>query len=227
MDIPFRDKGSPYLLLFYRQIKPSREEKKEVYTRSQEQQPSPPAAPKFGFQSVDPQPIRSRKTYAQRVEEETKERQKMQEVEELNVPSSLMQGNDQEGGEEMSAYDRVMARSRRQGEGLNQFFGSVMAKRAGQPTAPVDNETTPEAIAETQETIEGPVEEEEEEEEEEEQPVARVPRSQEEIDGMNNWLGDAWEKRLKEMGHSAKGGSPYAKLRVGKGKERQESNAAE
>jgi hypothetical protein len=44
---------------------------------------------------------------------------------------------------------------------------------------------------------------------------------------VNDYLENAWDKRLREMGHGANGGSPYAKLRASKGKERQESTAPE
>lgn len=125
----------------------------------------------------------------------------------------------------MSAYDRVMARSRKQGESLNKLFGTITARRAGntgeggedgQPAfaaQPVDND---EDNAGEEPTAEG-----------EPSSPPRIVRSKEEITGMNSWLENAWESRLKQMGHSPNSGSHYAKLRVGKGKEREESNAPE
>ncbi|UZJ54839.1 hypothetical protein CBS101457_004159 [Exobasidium rhododendri] len=149
----------------------------------------------------------------------------------LALASTSQEGDQGEDVEEMSAYERVMMRSRMQGEGLNHFFGSVMAKRAGHITDQPAHAPNPEAEQSTPVVSEDKVKSNEEggevveEEEVRREEITRVPRSTEEIQGVNDFLGNAWEKRLKEMGHGPGRGSPYAMLRVGKGKERQEGTA--
>jgi hypothetical protein len=150
------------------------------------------------------------------------------------VVSDSVAAEEANGGEEapqeetMSAYERVMARSRMQGEGLNQFFGTVMARRAGHSTAeeeqPASNSTpapAPEVEVPAATIVEADTAEEES------APQRRPPRTKEEIAGTNAFLENAWQERLASMGHGSNSGSVYAKLRVGKGKQRQDGNTPE
>lgn len=156
--------------------------------------------PQFAFHSVDPQPVKAKKTYAQKMEEEAQQGRLM-ETEEMSthrpapVEAKESQSDQvQEEEEQMSAYDRVMA------------------KRAGHsPTKEVEEEPTPDAtgFSTVTEAVEA--------EETTAAPSSCPRRSKEEIESTNNFMENIWLERLKQMGHRSVGSSsPYSK-----GKKRQ------
>jgi hypothetical protein len=216
------------MLLAYRPlaVQTTKEETAKVLqdARQDAKSAEPAAAPKYAFHSIEPQPLKKRQTYSERVSKQEESQQ--QAMQEISAPSTVTEERRQDEEEPMSAYERVMARSRMQGEGLNHFFGTVMARRAGHSTDTEEAMPAPEAsvpapnVVEPDSTVEeAPVEEE----------AVLVPqrqqRSKEEITGTNSFLENAWQEKLKAMGHGSSGGSPYARLRVGKGKQRQDGDA--
>ena len=181
----------------------------------------PPAQPKFAFHSVEPQQIGARKTYAERIDEEARLRRMNETVptssarDEVTEPAPSSSAMDPNGAEEGSAYDRMMARSRTQGESLNKLFGSIMAKRSG---ASVDEQpVAPDATVNAE--VPAVVEREEEEAPATTSESRRPPK--EDVNARNAWMENAWEQRLKEMGHSGSTGSYYARMLGGKGKEKE------
>lgn len=188
------------------------------------EQSEPSAAPRYAFHTVEPQAVKKRQTYAEQVSKQKDSQQPA--MQETSAPGTVAEERLQGEEEPMSAYERVMARSRMQGEGLNHFFGTVMARRAGHSTEVQEAAPAPETAAAAPDILEPDSTAEEATVEEE--PVVltqRQPRSKEEINGTNSFLENAWQEKLKAMGHGSSGGSPYARLRVGKGKQRQDGDA--
>lgn len=178
-------------------------------------------APPFAFHSVDPQPLKAQKTYAQKIGEEAQER-KMRVLEKTSIPRSdpveaqESQVDQAQEEDQLSAFDQVMARSRMQGEGLNQFFGTIMANRAGHsPSGREEEQPTPDATgsAANPPAAEAAVETEEMKAS---SSSSRPRRSKEEIESTNSFMENAWMERLKQMGHRSGRTSLYPK-----GKERQ------
>lgn len=175
--------------------------------------------PKFAFQSVEPQKIKPRPGFSYQERE-----QRQQEMGSHTISSS-----DQSYQPESTAFEKIMAKSRMQGESLNKAFGALQAHRAGvQYSSEADNPqqephntlhpqpraemTMPERFVETRE-------EEGQEGQAEDQPSKNS--TTEDVAARNTFIENAWQDRLKEMGHGPNSGSPYAKLRFGKGKERE------
>lgn len=158
-----------------------------------------------GFLSVEPRSSGLKQTYAQRLAEESKAKA----IKEYPRSATMIETEPtpetaQQGLEEMSAYDRVMAKSRMQGEGLNKLFGTIMAKRAGHA------EDFPETTVEVNTSV--PVLDVEQ------ATTSRVLKPQ--VAERNAWIENAWEQRLREMGHGSKRENPYAEQSNSKGKER-------
>lgn len=191
--------------------------------------------PKHAFLSVDPQPIKNRRDGASsgsataeqnRAGEQAAPRDKDPAVatSTASAPPPL-------------TLDEIMARSRLQGEGLNQLFGNLQARSAGRQTdhqshmsahanADVDPAGGSSPAADpVEEATSGPQVSSELDMRGVNQsntsstspPPAR--RTAEEVGNVNHWLDNAWQERLAQMGHGPESGSHYARLRTDKLKE--------
>lgn len=154
-----------------------------------------PPKPKFAFHSVEPQAIKPRQE-----KDTTSESKQDSSTTPAEAPPAQL------------SFEDIMARSRMQGESLNQLFGSMQARSAGHQSVRLEEEEHSESNM-TRQDRRG-----EEEEQVETQQVPPAPIG-ENVGNMNNYLQDAWQERLSQMGHGPESGSPYAKLRTGKIKE--------
>jgi hypothetical protein len=176
---------------------------------------SPPVRTSYGFQSVEPQaPKSQRRTFAPyQSNEEAEEKPKQ-------PPFQLL------------TMDEIMARSRAQGESLNQLFGTMQARSAGRPhetdqapSAQVSANASTSAIsalpAPTQSNtniVEG----------DEEMSASQHPaplQTNEEIAEHNKRTEALWQERLAQMGHGPNSNSAYNRTRLGKTTSREESFA--
>lgn len=155
--------------------------------------------PTFAFHSVEPQAIKP-KQQTQTANSNVSENKQDFTSTPAQAPAAPL------------SFEDLMARSRMQGESLNQLFGTMQARSAGQPPSRMQEEQ-----AETSMTQDNQGEEEKQEQVAiQEAPSVSIGQN---VGSMNNYLQDAWQERLSQMGHGPDSGSPYAKLRSGKIKE--------
>lgn len=166
------------------------------------EQTSQSQKPQFAFHSVEPQKIKPRQNTE-------------------TGSGSTAQGKQEAASNRTAAsssqlsFEDIMARSRAQGESLNQLFGPMQARSAGHPPR---REPEQEEVNSNRMQDAAQVEEENEQEPLSSQEAQTAPIG-ENVGNMNNYLQDAWQERLSQMGHGPNSGSPYAKLRTGKLKE--------
>ena len=146
---------------------------------------------------------------------------RQEQTQDEKVPQATT-GNDEardEEPKEMTAFERMMARSRAHGEALNHTFGTLQARRAGNAPTPrkeeVQQQTAPvdESASHTISHDSAP------------QPREGSKGSDDKVDRQNEYLADRWLERLQQMGHGGQS-SPYARLRGDKARQESQEGQA-